>query len=137
MWVRPAPVITWQVIHRRGRKLTGEAEGKLVLAGGPPRPEHFSGRVGFGPGSKKFLLFRAEKILLMTIPLDASGLNFRAELGLGRAARAFYSVKQLKTAFRAGLGPKKFFAGFKISAHARPVRFMGGPGAGRAQNAQV
>jgi hypothetical protein len=54
---------------------------------------------------KKILLFRAEKILPMTIPLDASGLNFRA--GLGRAARVFYSVKQLKTAFRAGLGPKK------------------------------
>jgi hypothetical protein len=65
----------------------------------------------------------------MIIPLDTSGLNFRA--GLGRAARAFYSVKQLKTAFRAGLEPN-FFAGFKISAHARPVRFAGGPGAGRA-----
>jgi hypothetical protein len=82
------------------------------------RTEHFSGRVGFESGSKKFLLFRAEKILRMTIPPGASGLNFRAGLGLGRAARAFYSVKQLKTAFRAGLGPKKFFAGFKISAHA-------------------
>jgi hypothetical protein len=44
----------------------------------------------------------------MTIPLDASGLNFRAGPGFGRAARAFYSVKQLKTAFRAGLGPKIF-----------------------------
>jgi hypothetical protein len=43
----------------------------------------------------------------MTIPLDASGLNFRAGPGLGRAARVFYSVKQLKTAFRAGLGTKK------------------------------
>jgi hypothetical protein len=30
------------------------------------------------------------------------------------------------------LGPKNFLAGFKISAHARPVRFVGGPGAGRA-----
>jgi hypothetical protein len=86
------------------------------------RPEHFSGRAG----SKKILLFRAEKTLPMTIPLDASGLNFRA--GLGRAAHVFYSVKQLKTTFRVGLGPKKFFAGFKISAHVRPVRFVGGPG---------
>jgi hypothetical protein len=71
----------------------------------------------------------------MPIPLDPSGLNFlgraRAGPGLGRAVRAFYSVKQLKTAFRAGLGPKKI-AGFKISTHARPVRFVGGPGAGRA-----
>jgi hypothetical protein len=86
----------------------------------------------------------------MTIPLDASGLNFRVGLGFGRAARVFYSVKQLKTAFRVGLGPKFFFAGFNISAHARSVRFVGGPGAGRtragragragpgrAQNAQV
>jgi hypothetical protein len=32
---------------------------------------------------KKILLFRAEKILPMTIPLDASGLNFRAGLGPG------------------------------------------------------
>jgi hypothetical protein len=56
--------------------------------------------------------------------------------GLGRSARAFYSVKQLKTAFLAGLGPKENFVGFKISAHARPVRFVGGLGAGRAQNAQ-
>jgi hypothetical protein len=101
----------------------------------------------FGPGRvraglKKILLFRAEKIQSMTILLDVSGLNFRAGPGLGRAARAFYSVKQLKTAFRTGLGQKKF-SGFKISAHARPVRFVGGPGAGwasgpgRAQNAQV
>jgi hypothetical protein len=56
----------------------------------------------------------------------------RAGPGLGRAAPVFYSVKQLKTAFRAGLGPKKNFAGFKISAHALPVKFVGGPGADRA-----
>jgi hypothetical protein len=29
----------------------------------------------------------------MIVPLDASDLNFRAGLGLGRTARAFYSVK--------------------------------------------
>jgi hypothetical protein len=52
--------------------------------------------------------------------------------GLGRDTRTFYSVKQLKTAFRAGLRPKKIFAGFKISAHARPVRFVGEHGTGRA-----
>jgi hypothetical protein len=69
----------------------------------------------------------------MTIPLHASGLNFRARLGLGRVARPFYSVKQLKTTFRAGLGPKKVFAGFKTSAHARPVSFVGGSGAGRVE----
>jgi hypothetical protein len=37
----------------------------------------------FRAGLKKFLLFRAEKILPMTIPLDASGLNFWAGLGPG------------------------------------------------------
>jgi hypothetical protein len=57
----------------------------------------------------------------MTIPLDAAGLNFRAGPGLGRAARAFYSVKQLKTAFRVGLGQKNF------------SRALGGPGVGRAR----
>jgi hypothetical protein len=97
------------------------------------RPEHFSGR------PKKIYVILGRKILPMTIPLDASGLNFRAGLRLGRAARVFYSVKQLKIAFWAGLGPKKFL-GFKIFAHARPVWFVGGPGAGRAvqsSNAQV
>jgi hypothetical protein len=48
----------------------------------------------------------------MTIPLDPSGLNFRAGLepglGLGGVARAFYSVKQLKTAFGPGSGQKNF-----------------------------
>jgi hypothetical protein len=105
------------------------------------RFEHFSGLDGFGSGLEKILLFRAKKIVPMTISLDASGLNFRARPGLGRAARAFYSVKQLKITFRTGLGQTKNFTGFKISAHARPVRFVGGPGVGqragpvRAQNA--
>jgi hypothetical protein len=41
-------------------------------------------RAGSGlSGLKKFMLFRAEKILPMTIPLDASGLNFRAGLRPG------------------------------------------------------
>jgi hypothetical protein len=56
----------------------------------------------------------------------------RAGPGLGRAVCVFYSVKQLKTAFRAGSGKKKF-AGFKISAHARPIMFVGGPGAVQAR----
>jgi hypothetical protein len=72
-------------------------------------------RVGSGSGraQKKILLFRAEKFLPMTILLGASGLNFRAGLGpgpgLGISGRA-----------RA----KKNFTGFKISTHARPVRYM-------------
>jgi hypothetical protein len=49
------------------------------------RGEHFSGQAGFGPGRKKILLFRAEKILPMPIPLDRSGLNFWVRLGPGRA----------------------------------------------------
>jgi hypothetical protein len=100
------------------------------------RPEHFSGR------TQKNYVISGQKILPMTIPLGASGLNFRA--GLGQAARAFYSVKQLKTAFRVGLEPKKNRElqdlcprlSSKVRARARL-----GPGqragSGRAQNAQV
>jgi hypothetical protein len=47
----------------------------------------------FRAESKRILLFWAEKILPMTIPLDSSSLNFRVEPGFGRAARVFYSVK--------------------------------------------
>jgi hypothetical protein len=50
----------------------------------------------------------------MTIPLDASGLNFQAGLGsspgLGGAANLLYSAKQLKTHFEPGSGQKKFVA---------------------------
>jgi hypothetical protein len=41
---------------------------------------------------KKIQVFRAEKIMPMTVPWDV-GLSFRAGPGLGRAAHAFYSVK--------------------------------------------
>jgi hypothetical protein len=77
----------------------------------PSRPEHFSGQVR--AVLKNNLLFRAERILPMTIPLDASGLNFRAGPELGRVSHVFYSVKQLKTAFRAELEPKFFFRGLQ------------------------
>jgi hypothetical protein len=49
------------------------------------RPEHSTGRAGFGSGRKKLGFLRNEKILPMTVPWDVSGLSFRA----GRAARAF------------------------------------------------
>jgi hypothetical protein len=39
----------------------------------------------FWSGPKKSLLFRAEKILPMTVPLDKSGLNFRVGLGTAQA----------------------------------------------------
>jgi hypothetical protein len=45
----------------------------------PLRLEHFSGQAGL----KKIRLFRAEKVLHMTIPLYASGLKFRTGLGPG------------------------------------------------------
>jgi hypothetical protein len=94
------------------------------------------GPAGFESGSKKISVISGRKNPAHDHLTGRVGPQFsgraRAGPGLGRAARTFYSVKQLKTAFRAGLGPKKFFAGFKISAHARPVRLMGGPGAGRA-----
>jgi hypothetical protein len=87
-----------------------------------------------GLGRKFFLLFRVEKILPMTIPLDASGLNFW--VGLGRPTCAFYSVKQLKTAFRAGLGPKKI-RGLQDLCPRPPSKVCGrawrGPSPGRAE----
>jgi hypothetical protein len=81
----------------------------------------------------------------MTIPLDASGLNFCVGPGLGRATRVFYSVKQLKTTFRAGLGPQKIFRELQDLCPRPSSKVRGrawhGPGRasepGRAQNAQV
>jgi hypothetical protein len=76
------------------------------------RPEHFSGRAGFGPDSKKNSVISGRKNPTHDHPTRRVGPQFsgwaRAGPGLGRAARAFYSVKQLKTAFRVGLGPKFF-----------------------------
>jgi hypothetical protein len=45
------------------------------------RAFHGAGRVRARP--KKIWVFRAEKILPMTVPWDMSGLNFRAGLGPG------------------------------------------------------
>jgi hypothetical protein len=42
-------------------------------------------------GSKEFLLFRAEKILPITILLDGSGLNFRVGLGSGPDLGGLYA----------------------------------------------
>jgi hypothetical protein len=98
------------------------------------RPEHFWGWAGFGP-AEKILLFRPKNSAndhpIGRIEPQLSDRAW-AGLGLGRAARAFYSVKQLKTSFQAGIGPI-FFAGFKIFAHARPVRSVDGPGADRTR----
>jgi hypothetical protein len=88
-------------------------------------------------GLKKFSVISGQKNPTHDHPTGHVGSQFsgraRAVPGLGRAARVFYSVQQLKTAFRAGLGPKNIFVGFKISAHARPVRFVSRPGASRAR----
>jgi hypothetical protein len=46
------------------------------------RPEHFSGRAGSGRAEKNSVI-SGQKILPMTIPLDASGLNFRVRLWPG------------------------------------------------------
>jgi hypothetical protein len=46
------------MLNLEGRK---EKKAKLRTRNGIPRPEYFSGRAGFGLGSKKFMLFRAEK----------------------------------------------------------------------------
>jgi hypothetical protein len=75
------------------------------------RGEHFSGRVG----SKKILLFWVKKILLMTIPLDSSGLIFRAGLrpgpGLGR--RHILQCKTTKNSISGCARVKKFVCGLQ------------------------
>jgi hypothetical protein len=99
------------------------------------RPEHFSGRAGSGRAEKNSVI-SGQKNPAHDHPTGCVGPQFPGQAlagpGLGWASRVFYSVKQLKTAFRVGLGPKKI-TGFKISAHDRPVRFVGGPSAGRAR----
>jgi hypothetical protein len=52
---------------------------------------HGPGRVRVEP--KKIRVFRVEKIIPTTVPWDVSRLSFRIGPGLGRAARAFYTVK--------------------------------------------
>jgi hypothetical protein len=102
------------------------SEGQLVVT----RPEHFSGQAGLQKNSA----ISGRKNPAHDHPTGRIGPQFssraRAGPGLGRAARAFYSVKQLKTTFRTGLGSKKT-AGFKISTHTRPVKSVGGSDADR------
>jgi hypothetical protein len=74
------------------------------------RPEHFSGRAGFGPGSKNFCYFGPKKPA-HDHPTGRVGPQFsrRARAGprLGRVARAFYSVKQLKNSISGRARAKK------------------------------
>jgi hypothetical protein len=66
----------------------------------------------FWVGLKKNSVISGRKNPAHDHPTGRVGPQFsgraRAGPGLGRAACAFYSVKQLKIAFWAGLGPKKF-----------------------------
>jgi hypothetical protein len=77
------------------------------------RPEHFSGR------AEKISVISGRKNLAYDHPTGRIGPQFlgraRSGPGLGRAARAFYSVKQLKTTFRAGLEPKFFSRASRLS----------------------
>jgi hypothetical protein len=68
-------------------------------------PSIFQG--GSGSGRAEFFFISGRENPAHDNLTGRVGPNFRA--GLGRAARVFYSVKLLKTAFRAGLGPKNFF----------------------------
>jgi hypothetical protein len=101
---------------------------------------NFSSRVGFERAEKIYVI-SGQKNPAHDHPTGRIRTQFsgwaRAGPGLGRAAHAFYSVKQLKTEFQAGVGPKIFFTGFKITTHARPVRFVGRHGVGRAQAGPV
>jgi hypothetical protein len=114
-----------QTLEVGREKTSGSYIGFSAEAQHKTRSEHFSGRAGL----KKISVISGRK----NPAHDLVGPRPRP----GRAARAFYSVKQLKTVFRTGIGPKKFFADFKISAHARPVRFLARAWRGRAQNAEV
>jgi hypothetical protein len=90
----------------------------------------------FRAGLKKISIISGRKNPAHDHPTGRIGPQFsgwaRAGPGLGRAARAFL-CKTTKNNISGGARAKFFFTAFKISAHARPVRFVGGPGAGRAQ----
>jgi hypothetical protein len=66
----------------------------------------------FRVGLKKNSVISGRKNPAHDHPTRRVGLQFsgraQAEPGLGRAARVFYSVKQLRTTFQVGLGQKKF-----------------------------
>jgi hypothetical protein len=78
--------------------------------GGVNRPEHFSGWAGFEAELKKFFVISGRKNPTHDHPTGRVGPQFsgwaRVGPGLGRAARAFYSVKQLKQHFGPGSGQK-------------------------------
>jgi hypothetical protein len=81
----PSRCVTLDLSIFRARPGSGRAEKNSVISGrNNPAHDHPTGR----------------------IRPQFSG-RARAGPGLGRAARVFYSVKQIKTTFRAGHGPKK------------------------------
>jgi hypothetical protein len=86
--------------------LTEAFQAEILVGLFLSKPEHSKGQAGF-ESDQKIWFFRAEKILPMTIPWDASGLSFRAEPGLGWAACIFL-VKIAKNSISDRLGPKKF-----------------------------
>jgi hypothetical protein len=92
-------------------------------------PEHFSGR------AEKNSVISGRKNPAHDHPTGRVGLQFsgraQAEPGLGRATRVFYSVKQLRTTFRVGLGQKKFREIQDLYPHPSS-KIRGGPGSGRA-----
>jgi hypothetical protein len=91
-------------------------------------------RVGPGSGrAGKNSVISGRKNLAHDLPTGRVGPQFsgRARAGPERAACAFYSVKQLKTAFWVRLGPKTFSQALRsLPTPVQPVRFVGGPSAG-------
>jgi hypothetical protein len=86
---------------------------QIILSSSTPLIDLSIFRAGPGSGRAQiFFVISGRKNPAHDHPTGRVGPQFsgraRAGPGLGRTARAFYSVKQLKTAFRAGLGPKNF-----------------------------
>jgi hypothetical protein len=82
-WLYYIVIVQGTAVFSDSRASTAGAAADLSARRFQTRPEHFSGRTGFGPAWKNFCYFGTKKILPMTIPLDASGLDFRAGLGPG------------------------------------------------------
>jgi hypothetical protein len=88
------------------------------------RPEHFTDRAGFGPGQKKTEFFGPRK----SFPRPSHGTCWASVFGPGlgrvRAWAGCLRILHGRITNNSILGrtrAEKNFAGFKISAHARPV----------------
>jgi hypothetical protein len=94
------------------------------------RPEHFTGRAGFGPGKKK-PSFSGRENPSHGHPMGRVGPQFSGQAWAGRLR--ILHCKITNNILGLTRAEKKFRWLQDISSHTRPVRFVGGPGAGRAK----